>query len=589
MGLLDRLFGRRSTAAPSPRVGPPVFTVFDVETTGLSPRSDRIVELALVRSDASGQIVDSWSSRFNPNRPVGATHIHGITDADVASAPRFHEAASVIVSALRGTTLVAHNASFDVAFLQRELGLAGWDLPTLPTYCTLKASTHYLPQLSRRRLAECCEAAGVPLHHAHSALGDATATAHLLHSYLKADHSTRHGSTWSPVHAALAPPVHQSWPTQPSRAPHQPPPPSPSSARRYASPVKTTQISDALAASRGQIQISGDHTPETATYAELLLSCFQDGVLSAEERADLEQLARAQGVSTEHIHNVHLALITGLADLVIDSGRVPRSERQELIKVAEQLGIDQKVVVTAFKQAEIRRFTRLSAATKPLPPGWRLGEPLRVGDRVAFTGDAGDRDRQEADAARRGLRVTGSVSGRTDVLVWDGEMVGDKLHARHPYRRAERIRRAPGPSAAVPGGGVCPFRRRPVDEDRERTGTAHLCRRTRSRSSTSFRAQTSGRSRVGTGERDLRRRARAAQHQPRRALHGRAGADVADRPVVSSPVSSPSRRPVGRHRSCRTSSGPGSTGTPGELSAGSRSGHCWRLPAAASGLRHAGR
>lgn len=427
MGLLDRLFGRRSTAAPSPRVGPPVFTVFDVETTGLSPRSDRIVELALVRSDASGQIVDSWSSRFNPNRPVGATHIHGITDADVASAPRFHEAASVIVSALRGTTLVAHNASFDVAFLQRELGLAGWDLPTLPTYCTLKASTHYLPQLSRRRLAECCEAAGVPLHHAHSALGDATATAHLLHSYLKADHSTRHGSTWSPVHAALTPPVHQSWPTQPSRAPHQPPAPSPSSARRYASPVKTTQISDALAASRGQIQISGDHTPETAAYAELLLSCLQDGVLSAEERADLEQLARAQGVSTEHIHDVHLALITGLADLVIDSGRVPRSERQELIKVAEQLGIDQKVVVTAFKQAEIRRFARLSAATKPLPPGWRLGEPLRVGDRVAFTGDAGARDRQEADAARRGLRVTGSVSGRTDVLVWDGEMAGGKL------------------------------------------------------------------------------------------------------------------------------------------------------------------
>ncbi|MGP5090793.1 Lsr2 family DNA-binding protein [Brachybacterium tyrofermentans] len=191
--------------------------------------------------------------------------------------------------------------------------------------------------------------------------------------------------------------------------------------------MKTTQISDALAASRGQVQLSGDHTPETAAYAELLLSSLQDGVLSAEERADLEQLARTQGVSAEDIHDVHQALITGLADLVIDSGRVPRSERQELIKVAEQLGIDQKEVVTASKQAEIRRFTRLSAATKPLPPGWRLGEPLRVGDRVAFTGDAGDRDRQEADAARRGLRVTGSVSGRTDVLVWDGEMVGGKL------------------------------------------------------------------------------------------------------------------------------------------------------------------
>lgn len=433
MGLLDRLFGRRNSAASSSSVGPPVFTVFDVETTGLSPRSDRIVELALVRADASGQIVDSWSSRFNPNRPVGATHIHGITDADVASAPRFHEQASVIVAALRGTTLVAHNASFDVAFLQRELGMAGWDLPSLPTYCTLKASTHYIPQLGRRRLAECCEAAGVQLHHAHSALGDATATAHLLHRYLTADHSARQRSPWSPLHAALAPPVHHSWPTHPSRAPRQPPPPSPSSSRRYAAPVKTRQITDALAASQGQVRISGDHNPETAAYAELLLSCLQDGELSAEERADLEQLTRGQSVSAEDIHHVHQALITGLAELVVDSGRVPRSERQELIKVAEQLGIDQKEVVKAFKQAEVRRVVRLSAATQPLPPGWSLGEPVRVGECVAFTGDAGNRNRQEADAARRGLRVTGSVSGLTDVLVWDGEMAGDKLRTARTH------------------------------------------------------------------------------------------------------------------------------------------------------------
>lgn len=427
MGLLDRLFGRRKPAEKVPQVGPPVFTVFDVETTGLSPRSDRIIELALVRADASGQIVDSWSSRFNPNRPVGATHIHGITDGNVATAPRFHETAPVIVSALRGTTLVAHNAAFDTAFLQMELGLAGWELPSLQSYCTLKASTFYLPQLGRRRLAECCQAAGVPLHHAHSALGDATATALLLHSYITADHSAQQRSGWSPMHAALAPPAHQGWPSQPSRPPHEPPPPPRSSNRRFPVPIKTSQIADALAASQGRVEISGEHSPGTAAYTELLLSSLQDGALSSEERADLEQLTRGEDVRAEDIDGVHHALVAGLAELVVDTGRVPRSERQELIAVAKQLDIGEKEVTKAFKDAESRRFMRLSAATKPLPQDWNLGKPLRIGGRVAFTGDAGGREHQEAMAARQGLRVTGSVSGRTDALVWDGEMDGNKL------------------------------------------------------------------------------------------------------------------------------------------------------------------
>lgn len=88
-----------------------------------------------------------------------------------------------------------------------------------------------------------------------------------------------------------------------------------------------------------------------------------------------------------------------------------------------------------------------------------------MGDRVAFTGVGGDRDRQEVYAARRGLRVTGSVSGRTNVLVWDGEMAGDKLSKARTYgnhvvaphefdvlmTNLQRILDA-APSAPSPGG-----------------------------------------------------------------------------------------------------------------------------------------
>ena len=190
MGLLDRLLGRakKSPAAAGDLLGgfvrqePPLssFAIIDVETTGLSPRTNRVVELAIVRVDLRGQILDEWSSRFNPEGPVGATHIHGITQAEVDRAPLFRDLAGTIASRLNGLPIAAHNAKFDMQFMRYEFDRAGWDLPSLPSFCTLDGSRHYLPNLDRRRLADCCWAANVQLHNAHSALGDARATAGLL-------------------------------------------------------------------------------------------------------------------------------------------------------------------------------------------------------------------------------------------------------------------------------------------------------------------------------------------------------------------------------------------------------------------------
>lgn len=89
------------TAVPT-ATGAPVFAVVDVETTGLSPSHHRILELAVIRTDAAGRVVDEWTSRFNPEGPVGATHIHGITDADVANAPLFSATASDVAARMAG-------------------------------------------------------------------------------------------------------------------------------------------------------------------------------------------------------------------------------------------------------------------------------------------------------------------------------------------------------------------------------------------------------------------------------------------------------------------------------------------------------
>jgi DNA polymerase III epsilon subunit family exonuclease len=102
------------------------YIIFDTETTGLSARNDKIIELALLRCDKDGNIT-RYSSLFNPGRPLDGRiqSITGLTDADLASAPRIEEHLPYILSFIGDLPLVAHNASFDGNFLSAELTAAG--------------------------------------------------------------------------------------------------------------------------------------------------------------------------------------------------------------------------------------------------------------------------------------------------------------------------------------------------------------------------------------------------------------------------------------------------------------------------------
>ncbi|PWJ48453.1 exonuclease, DNA polymerase III, epsilon subunit family [Quadrisphaera granulorum] len=194
------------------------FAVLDLETTGLSPRTERIVEVAVVHVSPEGVAGTEWSTLVYPGRPtVGATHVHGIRPADVRNAPRFAQIASALVDVLAGRVLVAHNANFDVPFLRAEFERAGVTMPDVPRLCTLTESRRHLPQLLRRKLADCCAAAGVRLTGAHSALGDARATAGLLACYLHAagpgahaellDRATTTATAWPVIAASAHAPV----------------------------------------------------------------------------------------------------------------------------------------------------------------------------------------------------------------------------------------------------------------------------------------------------------------------------------------------------------------------------------------------
>lgn len=163
----------------------PGYAVIDTETTGFSPRDgDRVLEIAVVHLDEAGRVEAQWETLLNPRRGVGATHVHGLTAADVAPAPDFVDVAEYVADLLAGRVVVGHNIAFDLRFLVSEFELAQRPLSPVESLCTQGLAASYLPG-PKRTLAVCCEQAGVVNAHAHSALGDTLATAELFQHFLR--------------------------------------------------------------------------------------------------------------------------------------------------------------------------------------------------------------------------------------------------------------------------------------------------------------------------------------------------------------------------------------------------------------------
>jgi DNA polymerase-3 subunit epsilon len=406
-------------------VGGEGFVVIDVETTGLSPNTDRILELAVVRTDVRGHVTSEWSSRFNPQGPVGATHIHGITEADVRHAPLFTDRIDEIVSQLEGAAVVAHNARFDTAFLRGEFARAGWQMPWLPTLCTLEASRQYLPDLDRRRLPDCCHAARVRLTDAHSALGDARATADLLAYYL--DPNTPPAPLAG--HLDLA---HEGaavvWPHGPSAEPLTPPTERPKTRSQYRTPVKVSPSLLSMLADYSLQDALDEGAPDGAAgYLELLMEVLEDGIVTDDESGALADTVVIYGLSEHDVEDAHRGFLLALAHKAVEDGRITRAEREELSTICTLLGLPSSVVQDVLNQAEQAGRTVASEGLKNLPDDWNLGEPLRVGDRVVFTGcDPDQRSSLERRAQQHGVRVISSVSGKTTMLVTDGSYDGNK-------------------------------------------------------------------------------------------------------------------------------------------------------------------
>ncbi|MCC6176911.1 MAG: GIY-YIG nuclease family protein [Chloroflexi bacterium] len=166
-------------ASLSPLASQP-FAVVDLETTGASAIYDRIIEVGVVRL-VGGEIVDRYEQLIDPRVPIPPfiTRLTGIDARMVRGRPDFGAVVSVVQAAIAGGPLVAHNASFDEAFLRHAFTRAGLRLDR-PRLCTLRLARRLLPRLPSYRLDALTTYFGLKVPTRHRALADAEATAGVL-------------------------------------------------------------------------------------------------------------------------------------------------------------------------------------------------------------------------------------------------------------------------------------------------------------------------------------------------------------------------------------------------------------------------
>ena len=173
------------------------FAVVDIETTGSTPQSAGITEIAIVIHNGI-EVTGKFVSLINPRHkiPPFIVNMTGISDAMVAGAPLFEEVAPQIYNLLNGRIFVAHNVSFDYSFVHYLLGRSGfqWSAPKL---CTIKLSRRVFPGLEKYGLGSLTRDLGIKIEGRHRAWGDAAATAQVLTMAIEKEGMT-------PIHSLLA-------------------------------------------------------------------------------------------------------------------------------------------------------------------------------------------------------------------------------------------------------------------------------------------------------------------------------------------------------------------------------------------------
>ena len=169
---------------PTP-IADTVFAVVDLETTGFDPQKDRIVQMAAVLVNGRGEVVDTFDTVVKPESPEeyehGAEHVHGISRQMVENGMPLSKALSRMWSLTDGRVFTAHNARFDISFLEAESNRVGINRVVNDFVDTLALARRAdIDRTRKHSLQALCEHYGITVERAHEAMSDAKATASVL-------------------------------------------------------------------------------------------------------------------------------------------------------------------------------------------------------------------------------------------------------------------------------------------------------------------------------------------------------------------------------------------------------------------------
>lgn len=369
------------------------YAVIDLETTGFSPaHHHRVVEIAVVLVDDVGSQVYEWETLVNPQREVSASEVHGLSGRELSRAPTFDEIAGELASLLRGRVPVAHNLAFDGPFLASEFQRLGVSVPLDANcgLCTMQLAGRYLPG-SARALESCCDCIGCHIESAHAALCDARAAARLLAYYM--EHDRDFLASWT---TAIRTAQRSPWPVLPVTCAAR-------MSRGQLARASRQHFLARLASRAPREALPG----EAEGYLALLDRVLLDRHVSCHEEDELVAAAEMMGLSREEAVGLHRRYLAVLGRLALEDGIVTDDERADLDLVAHALGLADHDVEEALGCGE------------EAGPDCVAAFCLAVGDRVVFTGEAPscEREELEREAEALGLKVTSSVSGRTRLVV----------------------------------------------------------------------------------------------------------------------------------------------------------------------------
>jgi DNA polymerase III epsilon subunit family exonuclease len=163
------------------------FVVFDFETTGAKTPPCRVTEVGAYRV-LNGEIAGEFHTLINPEMPIPLfiTMLTGISDDMVRTAPKFDEVAEAFLEFIGDSVLVAHNAGFDLRFLDHEVGRVYEDYRVAnPSLCTVQLSRKLLPDIDNHKLITLAAHYNVELINHHRANADALATAKVFINLLE--------------------------------------------------------------------------------------------------------------------------------------------------------------------------------------------------------------------------------------------------------------------------------------------------------------------------------------------------------------------------------------------------------------------